>query len=208
MGEAQKEVTDEALMLRYQGGDRTAFAILVRRHKAPVYNFILRQIRSNAVAEDLTQDVFVRVVQSAADFRHSARFSTWVYTIARNLCIDQLRKAQLRRHPSLDQPSAAGGGEEDGPTLGERVADAHPARTVDRAAIGREMEGHIRKAVEELPEDQREVFLLREVANIPFKDIATMIGVPENTVKSRMRYALERLQRALAEYEDYARSLK
>jgi len=202
----REEVTDEALMLRYQGGDRGAFAILVSRHKTAVYNCILRNIRSNSLAEDLTQDVFVRVVQSAAEFRHSARFSTWVYTIARNLCIDQMRKAQLRRHPSLDQP--APGQDDDGPALGERLADAHPAAAVDRAAIGRQMSDHIRTAVEALPEDQREVFLLREVANIPFKDIARMIGVPENTVKSRMRYALERLQRALLEYEDYARSLK
>lgn len=192
-------------MLRYQGGDRSAFAVLVRRHKTAVYNFILRHIRTPSLAEDLTQDVFVRVVQSAAEFRHSARFTTWAYTIARNLCIDQARKAKLRRHPSLDQPS---GSDEDGPSLGERTADEHHSRTVDRSAIGREVGGHIQRAVDDLPEDQREVFLLREVANIPFKDIATMLGVPENTVKSRMRYALERLQRALAEYEDYAKSLK
>jgi len=207
VADGREEVPDEALMLRYQGGDRGAFASLVKRHKTPVYNFILRQIRSTSLAEDLTQDVFVRVVQSAADFRHSARFSTWVYTIARNLCIDQLRKAQLRRHPSLDQPAGTSP-EDDGPTLGERMADAHPSKTVDRAAIGRELGDHIKSAVEALPEDQREVFLLREIGNIPFKDIAGMIGVPENTVKSRMRYALERLQRALGEYEDYARSLK
>lgn len=207
MADAREEVTDEALMLRYQGGDRSAFAQLVRRHKTPVFNFVLRHIRTSSLAEDLTQDVFVRVVQSAAEFRHSARFSTWVYTIARNLCIDQLRKAQLRRHPSLDQPSGPGSDEE-GPTLGERMADDHPDRTVDRAAIGRELSGHIKVAVDSLPEDQREVFLLREIANIPFKEIAVMIGIPENTVKSRMRYALERLQRALGEYEDYARSLK
>jgi RNA polymerase sigma-70 factor (ECF subfamily) len=203
---AREEVTDEALMLRYQGGDRAAFAALVKRHKTAVFNFVLRQVRDRGVAEDLTQDVFVRVVQSAADFRHSARFSTWVYTIARNLCIDQLRKAQLRRHPSLDQPGA--GSAEDGPTLGERTADPHPDRAVDRAVIGGELGRRIQIAVEELPEDQREVFLLREVGNVPFKDISTMIGIPENTVKSRMRYALERLQKALLEYEDYAKALK
>ena len=193
-------------MLRYQGGDRAAFAALVKRHKTAVYNFVLRQVRDRGVAEDLTQDVFVRVVQSAADFRHSARFSTWVYTIARNLCIDQLRKAQLRRHPSLDQPGA--GSAEDGPTLGERTADPHPDRAVDRAVIGGELGRRIQVAVEELPDDQREVFLLREVGNVPFKDISAMIGIPENTVKSRMRYALERLQKALAEYEDYSKALK
>jgi RNA polymerase sigma-70 factor (ECF subfamily) len=192
-------------MQRYQGGDRTVFAELVRRHKTPVYNFILRQIRSPSAAEDLTQDVFVRVVQSASEFRHSSRFSTWIYTIARNLSIDHLRKMALRRHPSLDQPAAQDGGE-DGPTLGERTRDAHPSATVDRAVISTELSAHIQAAVEDLPDDQREVFLLREVGNVPFKDIAEMIGVSENTIKSRMRYALERLQKALAEYEDYAKN--
>jgi len=202
---AREEVSDEVVMLRYQSGDRSAFALLVRRHKTPVYNFVLRHLRQNAVAEDITQDVFVRVVQNASEFRHSSRFSTWVYTIARNLCIDHMRKMALRRHPSLDQPTGDG---EDGPTLGERVRDEHPSAEVDRKAIGNELSVRIHRAVEELPDDQREVFLLREVGNVPFKDIADMIGVSENTIKSRMRYALERLQKTLAEYEDYAKTLK
>lgn len=193
-------------MQRYQGGDRSVFPELVRRHKTPVYNFILRQVRSPSAAEDLTQDTFVRVVQNASDFRHSSRFSTWVYTIARNLCIDHLRKMSLRRHPSLDQPTAQDGGE-DGPTLGERTRDAHPKATVDRAVIAGELGVRIQSAVEELPSDQREVFLMREVGNVPFKDIAEIVGVSENTIKSRMRYALERLQKTLAEYEDYAKNL-
>lgn len=201
----REDVTDEVLMTRYQSGDRSAFALIVRRHKAPVYNFILRQIRQSTVAEDLTQDVFVRVIQNATEFRHSSRFSTWVYTIARNICIDHLRKMSLRRHPSLDQPTQDA---EDGPTLGERTRDTHHAAEVDRAAIGKELGVHIQRAVEGLPDDQREVFLLREVGNVPFKDIADMVGVSENTIKSRMRYALERLQKALVEYEDYAKVSK
>jgi len=111
----------------------------------------------------------------------------------------------LRRHPSLDQPSKP---DEDGPTLGERTADASPGAQVERAAIGGEMQVRIVRAVELLPEEQREVFLLREIGHVPFKDIAEMTGVSENTVKSRMRYALERLQEALSEYEDYARALR
>ena len=92
--------------------------------------------------------------------------------------------------------------------MGERTADTRPGATVDRAAIGAELGQRITVAVESLPPDQREVFLLRELANIPFKEIAEIVGVPENTVKSRMRYALERLQEALSEYEDYARALR
>src|ERR1700704_5825416 len=107
---------DETLMLRYQQGDRSAFALLVRRHQTHLYNFALRQVRIPQVAEDVVQESFVRVVQNATDFKHEARFTTWVYTITRNLCIDQLRKRALRKHPSLDEPRKSDVG--DGPTLG------------------------------------------------------------------------------------------
>ncbi len=194
---------DETLMLRFQSGDRAAFAQLVRRHQGPLYNFALRQVRTPQVAEDVVQEAFVRVVQSASDFKHEARFTTWIYTITRNLCIDHLRKKALRKHPSLDE---AKGQEGEGPTLGEQTAD--PRASVEREATGTELKERIAAAVDKLPDDQREVFLMREVANLPFKEIAEITGVPENTVKSRMRYALERLQEALAEYEDYARALR
>src|SRR5262245_61590631 len=194
---------DEALMLRYQQGDRAAFAQLVRRHQGPLFNFALRQVRTGQIAEDIVQESFVRVVQKAADFKHEARFTTWVYTITRNLCIDQLRKRALRKHPSLDESR---GEEGEGPTLGEQTAD--PRASVEREATGTELKERIARAVDTLPDEQREVFVMREVANLPFKEIAEITGVPENTVKSRMRYALERLQEALAEYEDYARALR
>ena len=200
---SREEASDEVLMMRFQSGDRAAFAALVRRHKTAIYNFILRQIRTPAAAEDLAQDVFVKIVQNAADFKHEARFTTWAYTVARNVCIDHLRKMSLRRHPSLDHSDSG-----EGPTLGERTADSRPGASVDRSAIGAELAVRITKAVEELPAEQREVFLLREIGHVPFKDIAEMTNVPENTVKSRMRYALERLQEALEEYEDYARALR
>jgi RNA polymerase sigma-70 factor (ECF subfamily) len=202
---SREEVTDEVLMLRFQGGDRAAFASLVRKHKTSIYNFILRLVRSSSAAEDLSQDVFVKVVQSAADFKHESKFSTWVYSIARNLCIDHLRKMSLRQHPSLDQAKTDA---PDGPTLLDRTPDRHPSASVERAVIGAELGQRIARCIEALPQEQREVFLLREVAQLPFKDIAGVTGVPENTVKSRMRYALERLQENLSEYEDYARALR
>jgi RNA polymerase sigma-70 factor, ECF subfamily len=194
---------DEALMLRYQQGDRAAFALLVRRHQSSLFNFALRQVRVPQVAEDVVQESFVRVVQNAADFKHEARFTTWVYTITRNLCIDHLRKRALRKHPSLDESRGDDG---EGPTLGEQTAD--PRASVEREATGTELKERIARAVDKLPDEQREVFLMREIANLPFKEIAEITGVPENTVKSRMRYALERLQEALSEYEDYARALR
>jgi RNA polymerase sigma-70 factor (ECF subfamily) len=196
--------TDEALMVRLQGGERAVFAVLVRRHQTPLYNFVLRHVRVPAAAQDIVQDAFLRVVQSAAEFKHSARFTTWLFTIARNLCIDHLRRQALRRHPSLDEAGRGDDGE--GPTLGEKTVDSRA--DVERVAVGSEIQQRVVVAVESLPDEQREVFLLREVSNLPFKEIAEIVGVPENTVKSRMRYALERLQEALSEFEEYARALR
>jgi RNA polymerase sigma-70 factor (ECF subfamily) len=191
-------------MVRFQSGDRSAFTLLVRRHQTPLYNFALRQLRSSPLAEEVVQDAFVRVVNNAAEFKHEARFSTWLYTIARNLCIDQMRKRALRRHPSLDEPKRAE--EAEGPTLGDQTADARA--NVERAASSTEIRERVAAAIDTLPDDQREVFLMREVSNLPFKEIAEIVGVSENTVKSRMRYALERLQAALSEFEEYARALR
>jgi len=205
MAAVQGDATDEMLMVRYQRGERKAFVELVRRHNRPIYNFVLRQLRVPTVAEDVTQDVFMRLVQNAAEFKHEARFLTWLYTIARNLCIDQLRKLTHRRHASLDQPQ---GEHADAQLLGETLADQNPQVSAERNALSSEMRSSIMKAVDSLPDEQREVFLLREVANLPFRDIAEITGAGENTVKSRMRYALDRLKEALSDFEEYARALR
>jgi RNA polymerase sigma-70 factor (ECF subfamily) len=205
MAAVQGDATDEMLMVRYQRGEREAFVALVRRHNRPVYNFVLRQLRVPSVSEDVTQEVFMRLVQNAADFKHEARFLTWLYTIARNLCIDQLRKLSHRRHASLDQPLADSA---DQTTLLDSISDPDPHASAERSAASAQVRSSIVRAVDALPDDQREVFLLREVANLPFKEIAEITGVAENTVKSRMRYALDRLKDALCEFEEYARALR
>jgi RNA polymerase sigma-70 factor (ECF subfamily) len=193
-------------MTRYQRGDVSAFAALVERHQTPLYNFVLRQVHGGSAAEDIVQEVFVRIIEKAGSFKHEARFTTWVYTIARNLCIDQLRKASYRRHASLDQTESAD--DKEGAALGERVADLHPRASTERTAVSNEIRVRVVEAVEALPDEQKEVFLMREVANLSFQQIAEVTEAPENTVKSRMRYALERLQAALTEFEEYARALR
>jgi RNA polymerase sigma-70 factor (ECF subfamily) len=202
VSEGAGELTDQALMLRYQRGDRAAFVSLVQRHQKPLFNFVLRRIGSPVAAEDITQEAFIKVVQSATTFKHEARFSTWLYSIARNLCIDQSRRGKIRDHRSLD---ATGRDER---TLGDRVADMSRLGDVDRAVASTEVQDSILKALEGLPDEQREVFLLREIANLPFKEVAVVVGTNENTVKSRMRYALERLREALSDFEEYARALR
>jgi RNA polymerase sigma-70 factor (ECF subfamily) len=199
---ARVEPSDEALVVRYERGDVGAFATLVRRHQTPVYHFLLRQVRSPAVAEELLQETFLRVVEGVGAYQHQARFATWLYTIARNLGIDHLRKMTHRRHPSLDEPG------ETGESLGDQAADPHPRASAERSASGVEIQRRVALAVEALPEEQREVFLLRQIGELPFQEIAGITGAPENTVKSRMRYALERLQESLGEYEEMARALR
>ena len=196
-------LSDEALMERYQQGEADAFAVLLGRHRRGVYNFVYRHVGDRGTAEDLLQDTFLRVVQGAHRYKLESKFTTWLYTIARNLCVDHSRKMKFRRHKSLDQPVRSS--EDVGPTLLDRVASdgAGP----DRGAIGSQLQVRLAEAIDTLREDQREVFLMREYGNLPFKEIAEVVGVPENTVKSRMRYALEHLRKQLVEYQDYAKAL-
>jgi RNA polymerase sigma-70 factor, ECF subfamily len=194
-------LSDELLLDRFREGEARAFEELMRRHRTPIFHFILRSVKNPATADEILQDAWLRMIQGAREFQRASRFTTWAYTVARNLCIDHARKAVHRRHPSLDQPR----GEDEGATLGDSVAANDPG--ADRSAIGQQLQLSLVGAIEALPTDQREVFVMREYSNLSFKEIADVVGAPENTVKSRMRYALERLQSSLAEYEDYARTL-
>ena len=198
-----RDDSDESLMLRYRDGDVRAFELLVTRHRKPLFNFILRFVRDTAAAEDVTQETFLRLVKGADAYERQAKFTTWLYTIARNLCVDAARRGKHRKAASLDAPL----GDEDGAaSLLDLVPDAGAG--VDRQAQSRELAIRLRQAIEALPDEQREIFLLREVADLQFNEIANVIGCPENTVKSRMRYALEKLREALEEYRDLARAVQ
>ncbi len=195
----ESSASDLELLGRFHTGDHTAFAVLVERYQRPVYNFVLRSLRERQLAEDLTQDVFLRVIQGASGFQSQAKFSTWLFTIARNLCIDHGRRMKLRRHASLDAPVS----DSDGALrLVDRLPHTQPG--TDRSASATRIRERVNRALDSLPLEQREVFLLRQIDGVPFAEIAVICGIPENTVKSRMRYALERLQAALADYEDDA----
>jgi RNA polymerase sigma-70 factor (ECF subfamily) len=196
-----RDDTDEDLMLRYRDGDVRAFEVLLTRHRKPVYNFILRFVLDPAQAEDLLQETFLRVIKGSESYERQAKFTTWLYTIARNLCVDASRRGKHRRAQSLDAPLDD---EEGSATLLDRVSD--PKGQVDRAVIGKQLGERIQVAIDSLVEEQREVFVLREVLDLPFKEIASIVGCPENTVKSRMRYALEKLREALEEYRDLAQA--
>jgi RNA polymerase sigma-70 factor (ECF subfamily) len=195
--------SDEALLMAYRAGDARAFERLVARHEKPVWNFLRRFVANAATAEDLLQEVFLRVIKSAneqdSEWRGAAKFSTWLYTIARNLCVDHARRAVHRDAASLDGPGhgRAQAETESEATLHDRIASSDPAP--DAAVADRQAKARIDAAIAALPHDQREVFLMREVMEMPFAEIAAAVGVSEPTVKSRMRYALEKLRAALVE---------
>ncbi len=199
-----RDDSDEALMLRYRKGEVRAFDVLLSRHRRAVFNFILRYVGDPHHAEDLLQEVFLRVIKGADAYERQAKFTTWLYTIARNLCVDSSRRAKHRRAQSLDAPLDKDEGK-DGATLGDIMSDGGPA--VDRNVIGHELRGKLEAAIAKLSDEQREVFLMREMLDMPFKDIAEVVGCPENTVKSRMRYALEKLREDLEEDADLAKAL-
>lgn len=193
---------DESLMTKYQSGDVRAFEILLTRHKKPIFNFILRYVGRKDIAEDLLQETFLRVIKGSGAYERQAKFTTWLYTIARNLCVDNSRRQKHRRHQSLDAPMTTS---DDSGSLMDIVPGNEMAS--DRNTINAQLHGRMHAAIAGLGEEQREVFLMREFLDMPFKEIADVVGVPENTVKSRMRYALEKLRLELDEYKDLAKAL-
>ncbi len=187
--------SDEELLCAYRDGDMEAFKTLFGRYRGPLFNFLLRRVRDRGRAEEIYQDTWSKVIERCAEFRGDAKFSTWLYTIARNACVDHQRKMKFRRHASLDEAQ----GSASRPMV-ERLAN--PGLAPDQLALGEALRERIARAVEELPEEQREVFLLRQLQGLGFKEVAEVLGVPVNTVKSRMRYALERLQLGLGDLRE------
>ncbi len=185
-----ERLSDEQLMARFQRGELRAFEELLERHRGGVFRFILRFVGQRETAEDLLQEVFLRLVAKKLSFAQRAKFTTWLYTIARNQCIDHLRRARHRKTASLDQALNPG-------AEGEvRLMDRIPAKAkgTDQQAHEHRLRKNISQAVGELSDEQREVFLMREEGGLAFDEIAGIVGAPLNTVKSRMRYALRALK--------------
>lgn len=184
--------SDEELMTRYQKGEVEALNELIVRHGRPLYGFLDRLTGSRERAQDAYQEVFLRVVRSAKSYQPSARFAAWLYTIARNHCVDLSRRARFRNTESLDDPIS----DDTETTRLDMVADDGPDPEANLR--GAELSEALEAAVAALPGEQREVFLLRERAGLSFKEIAAVQKAPLNTVKTRMHYALNALRQALA----------
>jgi RNA polymerase sigma-70 factor (ECF subfamily) len=184
--------SDEEMMLLYQKGDEQAFEALYWRHQSGIFNFICHFIGgSRSHAEELLQDVFLKVVKSRKRYTPTAKFTTWLYQIARNSCIDHFRRMKHRKTTSLSQPI----GSEEGMVVESTIAGNNPSP--ERKARINEISEILRTAINTLSEEQREVFLMREDLHLSFAEIAELISCPINTAKSRMRYALEHMRKHL-----------
>jgi len=180
-------MTDVELMAQFQQGNREAFEKLVMRHQVGVFNFFMRLMNSREAAEDQTQEVFLRLYLHAERYEETAKFTTYLYRIARNCWIDHLRRVRRRgRMQSLDRESA------EGVNLYEQLAADTEAP--DGRVEAEDRVGIINGAIEALPEDQRVVFVLAEVQGMKYADIADTLGIPLGTVKSRMHVAVQRLR--------------
>ena len=179
----QAEPTDEELMLAYAAGDVAAFQTLYSRHRGPLFRHLTRQVRDSALAEELFQDVWQRVITARERYRPEARFGTWLYQIAHNRVTDHWRAKQHR-------PDAPGDADE----LAARVPDPE---TPERQLSAFEERHRLQRALEELPEDQREVVLLRLEQELSLEEIGEITGAGRETVKSRLRYAMDKLRARL-----------
>jgi RNA polymerase sigma-70 factor (ECF subfamily) len=184
------EKSDETLMLQFQTGDLHSFDTLVKRWEKPLLNYCYRMVNDIALAEDLRQEVFLRIYRSAKKYRPTAQFPTWMYRIATNLCLDTLAKQKRRKEIPIDAYL-----ESESEGFGEKLVDL--SDTPDAAVVKKEVESHVRSVLVRLPENQRVVVIMRHYNGMKFREIAEVLECPISTVKSRMAAGMERLGQML-----------
>lgn len=187
---------DDSLMFAFQKGETGAFTELVERYQDRLLRYFRHRGRSVQESEDDAQEVWRKIFRSRSEYTAKALFSTYFYRIARNLLIDRLRSA-AHKHPaiSLDDGGAEDDGFERRAAAVDLLAAAGPDPS-DEMSAG-ELRERIRAAIDQLPEAQREAFMLSQFDGLPYEEIASVLGVPVGTVKSRMFNAVRRLREAL-----------
>jgi RNA polymerase sigma-70 factor (ECF subfamily) len=186
--------TDEDLLLAVRGGNVESLGVLVARWEGPLFRFVSRLVDRPDDARDVCQETFLRILRKSGAFRDGARFSTWMYQIALNLCRDQARRRKRWGHLVVASTSASS---DDGAPREARAphsAETHPGAAMEL----RERQSAVKRALARLPHDQREILLLKEYEGLKFREIALVLGVPESTVKSRMYSALDTMRVSLA----------
>ncbi|MDH3746717.1 MAG: RNA polymerase sigma factor [Gammaproteobacteria bacterium] len=173
---------DSALMLRYRDGDVSAFEILYRRHNDALYRYLLRLCQNRDTAEDVFQEVWGKIIKARERYRPTAKFTTFLYRVAHNCFIDHLRRNQRHdRSVNIDPDT-------------QHAVNVDPDAEIDRSLARQRLES----ALKDLPDEQRDVFLLYEEADLSLDEIALVTGVNRETAKSRLRYAVNKLKAAIS----------
>lgn len=183
-------------MLAYAAGVAGAFDTLYARHKGGVYRYILRHVRDAGVADELFQDVWMNAIRVRASYVPTAKFTTWLYTLAHNKVVDHWRARGQAKFTSIDN-------DEDGET--RDIVESLPGSALDEPEVrasANELGAHLRAALDALPAEQRDAFLLQYEGGLSLAQIAETTGVGQETVKSRLRYATGKLRSLLRPLRD------
>ena len=185
--------TDVQLMLDVKAGDEASFELLLRRYRCPLVNFLYRMVRDRGVAEELAQEVFLRVYKAREDYAPSAKFTTWMFRIATNLALNSVRDNRRRQmEVSMDQPADSG---EESPRA-MQLPDRAP--TVEQELVARSRAETILRAIHALPEKQRAAVLLHKYQELDYDEIARVLECSESALKSLLFRAYETLRVELA----------
>ena len=177
---------DESLMIAYGAGDASAFETLYARHKGPLFRYVLRSVKARGEAEELYQDVWAKVIEARERYKPTARFTTWLYTIAHNRLVDHWRTGGLST-VSLDEESEAAPIDPPAP----------PSAEPERVFAATQLAARFEAALAALPLAQREAFLLHHEGELTAAEVAAATGTNEEAAKSRLRYAMNKLREAL-----------
>lgn len=177
------QTEDSALMLRYRDGDVSAFETLYRRHNDALYRYLLRLCKHRDTAEDIFQDVWGKIIKSRASYRPTAKFTTFMYRVAHNCFIDHVRRNKRHANNAEFKPEF-------------HANDSDSPETVTERSLAKE---RLLLALGDLPDEQRDAFLLHEEAGLSLDDIASVTGSNRETAKSRLRYAVRKLRAAIEE---------
>lgn len=182
--------SDQELVQAYIKGDHSAIEVLINRHRSKVYTYILLTIKNQQLAEDLFQETFIKVIQSlrSGKYKDNGKFLSWVIRIAHNLIIDHFRKEKQMNTLSNDDSEVD-------LFNSKKLSDSN----IEELIIHGQIRSEVRSLINELPEDQREVVLLRHYGGLSFKEIADQTDVSINTALGRMRYALINLRKLIQE---------
>jgi len=187
VNETPAEQESKVLISKAKQGDMTAFEELILQHEKIVYNVALKMMNYSEDAKDISQEVFIKAYRSIANFDERSTFSTWIYRITVNTCIDEMRKRKGKQNLSLDNEI-----EDEEGTWKQEIAD--DSRTPEESLIQKEEKNEILMALEMISEDYKTVFILRDIRGLSYEEIAEITGLALGTVKSRISRARKHLK--------------